>query len=75
LTQFETLLKGEDLTGKRFKFVVTDLDKKRIVLSQRKIADKEREEVVSILKSQWKIGFFCYCYYSIHSKNQECKLL
>jgi ribosomal protein S1 len=58
MNQFESNHKGEDLAGRRFKFVVTDLDKKRIVVSQRKIADREREEVVSILKSQWKVGSF-----------------
>lgn len=57
-SQFESNLKSEELQGRKLKFVVTDLDKKRIVLSQRKIADREREAVVDVLKSQWKPGSF-----------------
>lgn len=57
-SQFESSLKSEDLQGRKLKFVVTDLDKKRIILSQRKIADREREAVVEVLKSQWKVGSF-----------------
>ncbi|WCL50388.1 S1 RNA-binding domain-containing protein [Leptospira sp. GIMC2001] len=57
-SQFEPIYKGEDLQGKKFRFVVTDLDKKRILLSQRKIADKEKEARKEILKSEWKVGSF-----------------
>jgi len=57
-SQFESNLKSEDLQGRKLKFVVTDLDKKRIILSQRKITDREREAVVDVLKSQWKVGSF-----------------
>lgn len=58
LSQFESKYKGEDLQGKRFKFVVIDMDRKKIQLSQRKIADQERDARVDVLKSEWKVGSF-----------------
>lgn len=57
-SQFEPRFKGEDLTGKKFRFVVTGMDRKKIQVSQRKIADKEKQARVDILKDEWKVGSF-----------------
>jgi ribosomal protein S1 len=57
-SQFEPRWKGEDLVGKKFRFVVTNMERKKIQVSQRKIADKEKQARVDILKSEWKVGSF-----------------
>lgn len=57
-SQFEPRFKGEDLIGKKFRFVVLNMDRKKIQVSQRKIADREKEARVDLLKSEWKEGSF-----------------
>jgi ribosomal protein S1 len=57
-SQIEPRLKSEELLGQKFRFVVTDIDKKKIYVSQRKIADREKQARVDVLKSEWKVGSF-----------------
>lgn len=57
-SQFEPRFKGEDLVGKRFRFVVLEMDRKKVQLSQRKIADQEKEARIDVLRSEWKVGSF-----------------
>lgn len=62
-SQLDGSLKGTNIAGKRIKFVISELGKKqnKIVLSQKKIADKERETKKQLLREELKVGIFVSC--------------
>ncbi len=55
-SQWEKDLRDLDLVGRKFKFAVTFLERKKIRLSQRKISEREREKRLEILRSSWEEG-------------------
>lgn len=62
-SQLDGSLKGTNIAGKRIKFVISEIGKKqnKIVLSQKKIADKERETKKQLLREELKVGIFVSC--------------
>lgn len=62
-SQIDSETKGQGLQGKKLKFMVNDLSmkNKKIVLSQKKISDKERELKREILKGELKEGSYVTC--------------
>ncbi|MCW7480975.1 S1 RNA-binding domain-containing protein [Leptospira kanakyensis] len=62
-SQLDSSLKGTNIAGKRIKFVISEIGKKqnKIVLSQKKIADKERETKKQLLRDELKAGMFVSC--------------
>ncbi|MCT8333370.1 S1 RNA-binding domain-containing protein [Leptospira sp. 85282-16] len=62
-SQLDGSLKGTNIAGKRIKFVISEIGKKqnKIVLSQKKIADKERETKKQLLREELKAGMFVSC--------------
>ncbi|EPG64355.1 S1 RNA-binding domain-containing protein [Leptospira wolffii] len=56
------LKKQGAVVGKRVRFLVSELGAKgKIIVSQKKIADKEREAKISVLKGELKPGMFVTC--------------
>lgn len=62
-SQLDVSLKGTNIAGKRIRFVISEIGKKqnKIVLSQKKIADKERETKKQLLREELKAGMFVSC--------------
>ncbi|TGL09865.1 S1 RNA-binding domain-containing protein [Leptospira levettii] len=62
-SQLDLSLKGKNIAGKRIKFIISELGKKqsKILLSQKKIADKERETKKQLLRDELKVGMFVSC--------------
>lgn len=62
-SQMDSELKNQGIQGKKFKFIVNDLSikNKKIVLSQKKISDKEKELKREILKGELKEGSYVTC--------------
>lgn len=62
-SQLDVSLKGTNIAGKRIRFVISEIGKKqnKIVLSQKKIADKERETKKQLLREELKVGMFVSC--------------
>jgi ribosomal protein S1 len=59
-SQMDSELKNQGVQGKKLKFMVNDLSmkNKKIVLSQKKISDKERDLKREILKGELKEGSY-----------------
>lgn len=56
------LKKQGNAVGKRVRFLVSEVGAKgKIIVSQKKIADKEREAKISVLKGELKPGMFVTC--------------
>ncbi len=62
-SQIDPVLKSGIITGKKFKFIVQEINSKskKIFLSQKKISDKEKELKKEILKAELKEGSFVNC--------------
>ncbi|GBF50141.1 30S ribosomal protein S1 [Leptospira ryugenii] len=59
-SQIDIEWKGKDLSGKRFKFIITEINQKssKVILSQKKISDKDRDAKKRILVGELKVGSF-----------------
>ncbi|MEI1278020.1 S1 RNA-binding domain-containing protein [Leptospira venezuelensis] len=56
------LKKQNNGVGKRVRFLISEVGSKgKIIVSQKKIADKEREAKISVLKGELKPGMFVTC--------------
>jgi ribosomal protein S1 len=69
-SQFDLEKKGKQLTGSRFRFILHEINSKtgRLVLSQKKFSDKERELKREILRDELKVGQYISCQIkSIHN--------
>lgn len=62
-SQLDAEHKGKELYGKKFKFIVTELNAKsqKAILSQKKISDREKETKKRILQAELKEGMFVTC--------------
>lgn len=62
-SQLDAEHKGKELYGKKFKFIVTELNSKtqKAILSQKKISDREKETKKKILQGELKEGMFVTC--------------
>ncbi len=62
-SQLDAEFKGKELYGKKFKFIVTELNTKsqKAILSQKKISDREKETKKRILQAELKEGMFVTC--------------
>ncbi|MCE9500923.1 MAG: S1 RNA-binding domain-containing protein, partial [Leptospira sp.] len=63
-SQIDTDLKGKTLTGSKIRFMISDITREknsRIILSQKKISDKEKELKKEILKTELQVGQFVTC--------------
>lgn len=62
-SQLDPSLRSKEITGKRFKFIVSEIHSKqnKVVLSQKKIADREKETKKQLLRDELKEGMFVTC--------------
>ncbi|MDF3822478.1 S1 RNA-binding domain-containing protein [Leptospira sp. 96542] len=62
-SQIDNQSKSKELIGKRFKFAVTEIHPKqnKIILSQKKITDRERLTKTNLLREELKPGMFVSC--------------
>jgi ribosomal protein S1 len=62
-SQMDQELKGKNITGKKFKFIVGESNSKskKIIVSQKKISDKQRDLKREILREELKEGSYVTC--------------
>ncbi len=62
-SQLDADSKGKEIYGKKFKFMITELNSKtgKAILSQKKISDREKETKKKILQGELKEGMFVTC--------------
>jgi ribosomal protein S1 len=62
-SQLDAEHKGKELYGKKFKFIVSEINTKtdKVILSQKKISDREKEAKKRILRGELKEGMFVTC--------------
>ncbi|MDZ4727305.1 MAG: S1 RNA-binding domain-containing protein [Leptospira sp.] len=62
-SQLDAEHKGKDIYGKKFKFIVSEINVKtsKVILSQKKISDREKEAKKRILVGELKEGMFVTC--------------
>lgn len=62
-SQLDGSMRNKEITGKKIKFIVSEFNSKqnRILLSQKKIADREKETKKQLLRDELKVGMFVTC--------------
>ncbi len=62
-SQLDAENKGKEIYGKKFKFIINEINskQKKVIVSQKKISDREKEAKKRVLQGELKEGMFVTC--------------